>query len=299
MHSFGQKIKNARIAKGFTQEDLAEAATLNLRTIQRIEKEKNEPTKKTTRLICDALEIDVTTFSEVNLGTENTKILNIKLVFPYNWGQFRNVGIYADNGKLITKIRHCDNLKILIDAEVKNVIIKLDIFRSVIEIPSNQGVLYLTVFMDFRDYFPFIYIDTLKRKCLTGKFVDAEEFEKFNLCFYKNSQKWIQKSKIDQPNLRLGLLISASLLIVSIVEQQNEYQDLLFFISLVSLISLLMIFNEKEKLQFFDYKSRMIATGLAFLLGTLFLNSPFYVPLLFGIFSAVFLFKSLIEIKVE
>jgi hypothetical protein len=53
-----------------------------------------------------------------------------------------------------------------------------------------------------------------------------------------------------------------------------------------------MIFNEKEKLQAFDYRSRMIATGLAFLLGTFFLNSPYYVILVFLIFSTVFLLKS-------
>lgn len=299
MHAFGQKIKNARLAKGFTQEDLAEAAKLHLRTIQRTENNENEPFTKTKQLICDVLGIDVSVFSEVNSGTNQTKILNIKLVFPYNWGQIRNVGIYADSGRLITKIRHCDILKIPIDADVKEVIIKLDIFRSVIEIPANENVLYLTVFMNFRDYFPFIYIDTLKRKCLTGKFVSVEEFEKFNLCFYQNAQKWILKSNIDVPNIRLGLLISICLLIVSVIEQKNEYQDLLFFIGLVSLISLLMIFNEKEKLQAFDYKSRMIATGFAFLLATFFLNSPYYIILVFMIFSALFLLKSINEIKIE
>lgn len=225
------------------------------------------------------------------------KELNIKLIFPYNWGQIRRVGIYSDNGDLITKIRHCDNLKIFINVDVKKVIIKLDIFRSIIEIPANDDILYLTVFMNFRDYFPFIYLDTLKRKCLTGKFVNAQEFEKFDLSFYQNSKTWILKSKIDKPNLILGLLISISLLIVSVIEQQNEYQELLFFISLVSLISLLMILNEKEKLQVFDYKSRMVATGLAFLLSTLFLNSPYFIILVFLIFSSVFLLKSISEIK--
>jgi transcriptional regulator with XRE-family HTH domain len=299
MHSTGQKIKNARLAKGFTQENLADLAKLNLRTIQRIENNENEPSAKTKQLICDALGIDVSAFFEVNSSPSSAKVLNIKLVFPYNWGQIRNVGIYGDNGILINKIRHCDNLKIPIDADVKQVVIKLDIFRSVIEIPVNENVLYLTVFMNFRDYFPFIYIDTLKRKCLTGKFVTVQEFEKFNLCFYQNAQKWILKSNIDKPNLRLGLLISICLLIVSVIEQKNEYQDLLFFIGLVSLISLLMIFNEKEKLQAFDYKSRMIATGLAFLLGTFFLNSPYYIILVFLIFSSVFLLKSISEIKTE
>lgn len=297
MVSIGQKIKNARIAKGFTQEDVADLAQLNLRTIQRIENDQNIPTSKTVQLICTTLEIDTIANAEAQNRVDTRRILHIKMVLPYNWGHFRSIGIYADNRKLITKIKHCDNLEIRIDDEVKKVIIKLDIFRSVIEIPTNEAVLYLTVFMNFRDYFPFIYIDTLKRKCLTGKFVTAQEFEQFDLSFYQNAKNYILISKINRPNLRLGLFISAGLLIVSLVEQENEFQDLLFFIGLVSLISLLMIFNEKEKLQVFDYKSRMIATGLALLLATFFLNSPFYIVMVFLLFSAVFLLKSIGEIK--
>lgn len=150
--------------------------------------------------------------------------------------------------------------------------------------------------MNFRDYFPFHYIDTLKRKCLTGHFATATAFEKFDLSFYQMSKEWIMKSKINKPNLRLGLFLSGGLIVFSIIEQENAYQELLFFISLVSFISLLMIFNEKEKILAFDYKSRMIATGVAFLLASLFLDSPYYIVLIFLIFSVVFLLKSLREV---
>ena len=51
--------------------------------------------------------------------------------------------------------------------------------------------------MNFRDYFPFIYTDTLKRNCLTGKFVTAQEFEEFNLSFYQNAKNYILISKIN------------------------------------------------------------------------------------------------------
>lgn len=297
MKGLEQKIKSVRIEKGFTQEVLADLSKLSLRTIQRIEAGVNVPTAKTLDLICKALEIEERYFCELSSDYSNVKILNIKLLLPYNWGHFRKIGIYADDGKLITKIMHGETLAVEIDKNVKKIIIKLDIFRSEIDVPVNENVLFFSVYMNFRDYFPFQYIDTLKRKCLTGHFTTAEEFDKFDLSFYHMSKIWIMKSKINKPNLRLGLFLSGGLIVFSIIEQENVYQDLLFFISIVSFISLLMIFNEKEKILAFDYKSRMIATGVAFLLATLFLDSPYYIVLVFMVFSVVFLLKSLREIE--
>ena len=43
------------------------------------------------------------------------------------------------------------------------------------------------------------------------------------------------------------------------------------------------------------YKNRMIATGFAFLVASLFLSSSFYIVLIFLIFSGVFLLKSIME----
>jgi hypothetical protein len=224
--------------------------------------------------------------------------LNIKLLFPYNWYHFRNVKVFNDKGDLITKVTHCDHQNLLIDTNSQFLTVKLDFFKSVLKIPEGNDELFLTLFLNFRDTFPIRYFDVLKRKCLTGKFLDKEEFDKFNLDFYNTDKKWILKPNIDKSNLILGLLISISLLITSVIEQDNEFQDLIFFISLVSLISLIMIFTEKNKILAFDYKSRMIATGFAFILGTFFLNSPIYIILVMFIFSSVFLLKSFRKLEI-
>lgn len=51
----GKKIKEIRKKKGLSQEELSEAANINLRTIQRIEKNESEPRGSTLNLICKAL----------------------------------------------------------------------------------------------------------------------------------------------------------------------------------------------------------------------------------------------------
>ena len=58
MKRIGDKIKEARKKKNLSQEELADLAKINLRTIQRIETNGNEPRGKTLSLICGVLEIN-------------------------------------------------------------------------------------------------------------------------------------------------------------------------------------------------------------------------------------------------
>lgn len=59
MSIIGEKISASRKAKGLTQEEVAELSKVNLRTIQRIENNENEPRGKTLILICEVLDINL------------------------------------------------------------------------------------------------------------------------------------------------------------------------------------------------------------------------------------------------
>ncbi|MGK0314620.1 MAG: NADH dehydrogenase [Saprospiraceae bacterium] len=78
MNSIAKRISDARIAKGLSQEDLAEQAQINIRTIQRIEQSESVPRGKTLRLISDALEIDISDLKG-SMNTSNLNIPNIDL----------------------------------------------------------------------------------------------------------------------------------------------------------------------------------------------------------------------------
>ncbi|QCX38163.1 helix-turn-helix domain-containing protein [Aureibaculum algae] len=58
MNEIGKKIRDVRKKKGLSQEELAESAKVNLRTIQRIENNENEPRGKTLNLICEVLDLN-------------------------------------------------------------------------------------------------------------------------------------------------------------------------------------------------------------------------------------------------
>ncbi|MGZ0015472.1 helix-turn-helix domain-containing protein [Yeosuana sp. AK3] len=59
MNSIGIIISETRKKRGITQEELAELSKVNLRTIQRIENNENEPRGKTLNLICDVLNLKI------------------------------------------------------------------------------------------------------------------------------------------------------------------------------------------------------------------------------------------------
>jgi len=59
MKTLGKKIAQIRKQKGLTQEELAESAKVNLRTIQRIEREETSPRGNTLRQICEVLEVNL------------------------------------------------------------------------------------------------------------------------------------------------------------------------------------------------------------------------------------------------
>ncbi len=71
MNEVAQKIKEIRLAKGYSQEELADKSKLNLRTIQRIENEETEPRGKTLQLICLAL--GTTTEELLEYGAKSDK----------------------------------------------------------------------------------------------------------------------------------------------------------------------------------------------------------------------------------
>lgn len=76
--NLGNKIKELRIKKGMTQEELADKTVLNVRTIQRIEKGEVDPRSYTLQVIATALEIDYNILLEDSID-ENNQLKEDKL----------------------------------------------------------------------------------------------------------------------------------------------------------------------------------------------------------------------------
>ena len=67
----GKLIKELRIKKGMTQEELADKTELSARTIQRIENGEVDPRAYTLQMIAQALEVDFSLFTQLRNKLDN------------------------------------------------------------------------------------------------------------------------------------------------------------------------------------------------------------------------------------
>lgn len=74
----GKLIKDLRIKKGMTQEDLANKTEVSARTIQRIENGEVDPRAYTLQMIAKALEVDFSVFTEDISDMEKDVDIDIK-----------------------------------------------------------------------------------------------------------------------------------------------------------------------------------------------------------------------------
>jgi transcriptional regulator with XRE-family HTH domain len=72
MNEIGKKLKELRKKKGLSQEELAESASVNLRTIQRIENNESEPRGNTLNQICKVLNINAEDILDYGKQTDNS-----------------------------------------------------------------------------------------------------------------------------------------------------------------------------------------------------------------------------------
>jgi len=75
MEMIGQKIKELRLLKGLTQEDLADKTNLSVRTIQRIESGDVDPRTYTLNLLAEALDVDLEIFTAEKIQ-QNTQTIS-------------------------------------------------------------------------------------------------------------------------------------------------------------------------------------------------------------------------------
>ncbi|MXN90996.1 hypothetical protein GR160_07120 [Flavobacterium sp. Sd200] len=221
------------------------------------------------------------------------KTVHIKLLLPYNWWHLRSLKITDGNNQLLTKVKHGGEYSVVLDECTEKLFIKIDHVRSQVDIPADQDTLHLILFLDFRDDWFHKYIDVLKRNCIKGRFTTADDFNSFDSSFYKKTNNWLSVNKINKPLLNFGLAISAALIVTSVMQQNNPYQDLLFFIGTCSTISLLFTISQKNNMPVFDYKSRIIATALLFVLAYFFIAPSAIISILFFTVIAAFIIKSL------
>lgn len=79
METLGTKISKIRKQKGMSQEELSDLSKINLRTLQRIEKDENEPRGNTLKQICEVLKINIEELVDYGKVQDNNYLIFLHL----------------------------------------------------------------------------------------------------------------------------------------------------------------------------------------------------------------------------
>ncbi|WP_353117237.1 hypothetical protein [Myroides odoratus] len=225
------------------------------------------------------------------------KTVHLKLFFPRNWYHARKLKIYTDNKKLAW-IMHNQTIEIQIPKETQSLQWKLDYFKHTISLPNKEQPLYILLFMNVGSGTLQLYLKTLNRKCIQGKIVSQEEFENStSISIYQNNQEWLPQIQLDRSILFLGLLIGIISLVYAVF-MQTEWRDIVFLLGGGTILSLLILIMEKNKIALSEYKNRMWASIGSFIL-TLFLipTDDFAIQMLLIILTIGFILRFLLHLK--
>ena len=153
MNEIGEKIKELRKKKGLSQEELAELAKVNLRTIQRIEKNESEPRGKTLNLICEVLEINIEDILDYG------KLNDSNFLFFYHLSVISFLVIPIGNIILPLILWLTKKDKIIGLNEVGKNLINFQIIWTILTFTSVIGYAFLKiVHIDQNIYLPIIFI---------------------------------------------------------------------------------------------------------------------------------------------
>lgn len=92
MNTIGKKIREVRKGKGLTQEELSTLAKINLRTLQRIEKDETEPQSNTIKKICEVLDLRIEDILDYGMQEDNNYLIFFHLsVLSFFFIPFGNI----------------------------------------------------------------------------------------------------------------------------------------------------------------------------------------------------------------
>lgn len=187
----------------------------------------------------------------------------IKCLFPGNNYLLRKISIKIDD-KLVAKIGH--NEVIELDLEQHHVRFSLDYHKAKIDGKELKNDSYLILYFDFRDYFPYNFIDIMFKNSLRAKIVSELEFKNFNETFYSTKTQETELIKWNFSSIYsviVGFLFSIGFVSNVWINQNNsDTNNFAFIIGLASFIGFVHIVITHKKITIQQFRLRIIAFGV-------------------------------------
>jgi hypothetical protein len=200
-------------------------------------------------------------------------MMNIKCVFPRNYYTLRKVNVKLGN-TLIGKVGHNEIIELSkIESSIK---FNIDYHKTKIDIPNTNEDIFMLVYFNFRNYFPFYITDVMFKNSLRVKLVDKNQFEQFNESFYKAIPSELIKFNFTKIyTIIVGIFISCGFVYSPFfVQNQNNSnsEDFAFYVGLASIIGFLAIIFFRKKISEIQYKIRILSFSILSILLLIYLN---------------------------
>ena len=167
-------------------------------------------------------------------------MIKIKCVFPSNNYILRKINIKKNNTS-IAKIGHNEIIE-LNEAET-TLNFKIDYHKSKVEIPKSNNTIYLILYFNFRNYFPYNFTDIMFKNSLRTRFTSKEEFDTFDKQFYNDDiSSGINLNKTKITSIGLGFLLSLSFIVLSIMNLNSDgYNKFMFLYGIAGIFTFFLI----------------------------------------------------------
>lgn len=220
------------------------------------------------------------------------KTITTSFYFPNDLYKLRNLKVRADK-EVLGKIKYAEERSFEVPENTEQLFFNIGFHKAVLNLDKVKDKDYALIYFELKNSLDIYKFNILRVK----HFHTIEERNAFCNTLYVDFGKSKTIKPTNKTVILLGCAISAILAFSSFYPDSNVNGgfNLTFFMGIGSLVSML-ILNTEKNIRLKDYKTRIIATLLIFILGLFFIHSNTMIAII-AILSIVFFIRSIAEFK--
>jgi len=221
------------------------------------------------------------------------KTITTSFYFPNDLYKLRSLKVRADN-EVLGKIKYAEESPFEVPENTEQLFFNIGFHKTVLNLDKVKDKDYALIYFELKNSLDIYKFNILRVK----HFHTIEERNAFCNTLYVDFGKSKTIKPTNKTVILLGCVISAILALSSFYPDSSSANggfNLAFFMGIGSLVSMLLL-NTEKSIRLKDYKTRIIATLLIFILGMFFIHSNTMISII-AILSIVFFIRSIAEFK--
>ena len=220
------------------------------------------------------------------------KTITTSFYFPNDLYKLRNLKVRADK-EVLGKIKYAEERSFEVPENTEQLFFNIGFHKAVLNLDKVKDKDYALIYFELKNSLDIYKFNILRVK----HFHTIEERNAFCNTLYVDFGKSKTIKPTNKTVILLGCVISAILALSSFYPDSsaNGGFNLPFFMGIGSLVSML-ILNTEKSIRLKDYKTRITATLLIFVLSLFFIHSSTMIAII-AVLSIVFFIRSIAEFK--